>query len=74
MICQFSYMDYIGPLNATVCGQGLLFYTVAKESSLGTYSYQNAHFAHHILELQMNLCVYYYIEDVKQSCSKQFLD
>lgn len=62
MICRFSCRDYIGSLNATVCGQGLLFYTVAKESSLGTYSYQNAHFAHHISELEMNLeCELLYI-------------
>jgi len=61
-ICRFSCRDYIGSLNTTVCGQGLLFYTVAKESSLGTYSYQNAHFAHHIPELWMNLeCELLYI-------------
>lgn len=62
MICRFSCRDYIGSLNATVYGQGIVFYTVAKEHSLGTYSYQNLHFAHHISELYMNLeCVLLHI-------------
>ena len=42
----FSLRDCFGSFNAAICGQGLLFYTVARVSSLGTHSHQNAHFAH----------------------------
>lgn len=42
----FSLRDCFGSFNAAICGQGLLFYTVARVSSLGTYSHQNAYFAH----------------------------
>lgn len=31
MICWFSCRDYIGPLNATVCGKDFSFYTGAKK-------------------------------------------
>lgn len=49
MICWFSSKDYIGPLNATVCGRDLLFAIGAKRKffgnvSLSKYSLFTSHF------------------------------